>query len=460
MSAAKQIRRLIAAEQYPKAWTSVNAALNEEPDSPELLYLAGSLMRTQGNLGVALPLFGKALSFDQRQPNLWMHYGATLHDLNEWDDAIKAFQVVCQMLPADPMPPANIAASYSQKGKWSDTIKWADKALSLDKDNYIAHIAKAMACLALGRWADGWASQDYLYGNHLVVRVYNTPDKEEPTWDGSPGKTVVVQCDQGLGDIIMFGQCLPEMIRDCKEVILECAQRLVPLMKRNFPQCTIHGTLKSAGQDWSVGKDIDAHIHISALPKFYRNTDLSFPRKAYLTADPEKVQKWRDWLSAMPKPWIGLSWQGGIQQTQKHLRSVTLADLAPVMDQPGSFIDLSYRDNSAEVAAWNAQGKAQVITPPIDQDDYEDTVALLMALDEVVTVTTTVVHACGALGRSARVLVNAVPMWRYAYRTGDNSLIWYPADSVKLYRMTHGEQWGASIKRLAEDMKPRILVAA
>jgi hypothetical protein len=26
--------------------------------------------------------------------------------------------------------------------------------------------------------------------------------------------------------------------------------------------------------------------------------------------------------------------------------------------------------------------------------------------------------------------------------------------------MTHGEQWGASIKRLAADMKPRILVAA
>jgi hypothetical protein len=101
-----------------------------------------------------------------------------------------------------------------------------------------------------------------------------------------------------------------------------------------------------------------------------------------------------------------------------------------------------------------------VISPPIDQTDYEDTVALLVALDDVVTVTTTVVHACGALGRSVRVLVNAVPMWRYAYRTGDNSMIWYPPDSVHLYRMTHGEQWGASIKRLANDMKPRILVAA
>lgn len=456
---AKYIHQLVKSENWPKAWFAVNAALNDAPDSPELLYLAGCVLRSQGHIGMSLPLFGKALSLDGKQPNLWMHYGATLHDLNEWDDAIKAFQVVCQMLPSDPMPPANIAASYSQKGKWADTIKWADKALSLDEHNYIAHIAKSIACLALGRWSDGWKSQDYLYGNHLVVRVYNDPANEEPTWDGSPGKTVVVQCDQGLGDILMFGQCLPQMVNDCKEVILECAERLVPLMKRNFPGCTVYGTLKQSGQDWSHGKQIDAHIHISALPKFYRNTDLSFPRNAYITPDPEKVEKWKAWLADKPKPWIGVSWKGGIQQTQKHLRSLTLDQLEPVLSLDGSFIDLSYRDNSAEVASWNARGGNQVITPPIDHDDYEDTLALLAALDEVVTVTTTVVHACGAMGRTCRVLVNSVPMWRYAYRTGDNSLIWYPADSVRLYRKTPGEDWASPIKRLANDIKPRILVA-
>lgn len=460
MSAAKAIHKLVHAENWPRAWFAVNAALNEEPDNPELLYLAGCVLRAQGHIGMSLPLFGKALSFADKQPNLWMHYGATLHDLNEWDDAIKAFQVVCRMLPDDPMPPANIAASYSQKGKWHDTITWADKALSLDPENYIAHIARSLACLALGRWAEGWKSQDYLYGNHLVIRVYNDPEHEEPTWDGSPGKTVVVQCDQGLGDIIMFGQCLPQMVADCKEVILECAERLVPLMKRNFPQCTVYGTLKNSGQDWSHGKQIDAHIHISALPKFYRNTDLSFPRKPYLTADPEKVAKWKDWLADKPKPWIGVSWKGGIPQTQKHLRSLKLEEMAPILKLDGSFIDLSYTDNSAEVNAWNARGESQVITPPINQSDYEDTVALLMALDEVVTVTTTVVHACGALGRSCQVMVPSEPMWRYAYRTGDNSMIWYPRDSVRLHRKTPGEQWGSVIKRVAKEIGPRILVAA
>ena len=104
---AKYIHQLVKSENWPKAWFAVNAALNDAPDSPELLYLAGCVLRSQGHIGMSLPLFGKALSLDGKQPNLWMHYGATLHDLNEWDDAIKAFQVVCQMLPSDPMPPAS-----------------------------------------------------------------------------------------------------------------------------------------------------------------------------------------------------------------------------------------------------------------------------------------------------------------------------------------------------------------
>lgn len=456
---AKQIHELVKAENWPKAWFAVNAALNEKPDDPLLLYLAGCVMRSQGHIGMALPLFGKALSFDQRQPNLWMHYGATLHDLNEWEDAIKAFSVVAQMLPTDPMPPANIAAAKTQQGKWNDAIKYADKALSLDAENYIAHISKSFACLALGRWVEGWRHGEYLYGRHLVVRVYNAAENEEPEWDGSPGKTVVVQCDQGLGDIIMFGQCLTDMVRDCREVIIECAERLVPLMKRNFPGVTVYGTLKQAGQSWSLDHKIDAHIHISALPKFYRKLDVHFPRRPYITPDAQKVAKWREFLQRFPRPWIGVSWQGGIQQTQKHLRSLELAQLAPVLELPGSFFDLSYRDSEKEVNAWNARLQAHVVRPPIDQEDYDDTVALLACLDEVVTVTTTVVHACGALGRTARVLVPEVPMWRYAHRCGDG-MIWYPDDSVKLYRRKPGEQWESTIRRLAEDMKTRVLVEA
>jgi len=442
--------KLVNSEDWTKAWHATNAVLNEYPDSPQALYLMGHILRQQGHVGLALPVFSKALATEQRVPNLWMNYGATLHDLNRWDEAIRAFSVVSGMLPNDAMPPANISASHVQKGKWHDAINWANKALALDEKNYIAHISAGLANLGLGRWKDAWKHAEYLYGNHLVVRVYSDPENEEPMWDGTKGQTVVVQCDQGLGDIIMFSQMLPQLQADCKEVIIECAERLAPMFKRNWPHLKVYGTLKQPGQGWSQNHKIDAHIHVSFLGRFYRNTDKDFPRTAYLKPDETLVEKWRGWLEQFPRPWRGIAWRGGIQNTQKHIRSIDLSDFEPIVSLPGTNIDLSYHDSGKEI---ERSGFA-IHRPEIDIGNYDDTIALIVALDQVVTVTTTVAHVCGALGRSACVLVPDVPTWRYAYKVdGGDGMIWYPQGSVRLFRRNPGEaDWTHAIKRAVRQL--------
>jgi tetratricopeptide (TPR) repeat protein len=447
----RQAHAAVKREDWVQSWLLTNHALNEDPERAEALYLMGAAQRQMGNVGLAKTLLAKALSKERGQPNLWMAYAASLHDLNQWEEAIEAFTVVHNMLPTDPMPIANIAAGYVQMGKWHDAINYANRALELDPENYIAKIAKTFGCLALGRWKDAWENAEYLYGSHLNTRVY----QGEGDWDGSKGKTVIVQCDQGLGDQIMFAQCLPELQADCKEVILECAPRMVPFFTRNFPGIHVYGTSKETQVDWLDNHKIDAHVHISFLGKWYRRSDSEFPRKPYITANPRLKAKWTDWLHEYRTPHIGISWKGGIQATQTHLRSIALEDLKPVLQLPGSFIDLSYMDNGLEISQWNLENKTQVIRPPIDAKDYEDTIALVAALDEVVTVTTTVAHVCGALGRTARVLTPVVPQWRYAYKyNGGYEMLWYPANSVRLYRQVEGEDgWALAINRIAKDMK-------
>ena len=445
---------LIEREDYAHAWPIASSILNDNPDDAKGLYFAGWILRSQGHIGMALQMFRRALSIERKVPNIWMHYGACLHDTHQYEDAREAFHLVHKALPKDPMPLANIAATYVQQGKANQALEFADKSLAINPENRIARVAKAYGALSLGRWAEGWDYADALYGESIAIRVYKDPENEEPMWDGSKGKTVVVQADQGLGDALMFSQCLPDMAKDCKKVIVDCDPRLESLFRRNFPMCDVYGTMKSeSALTWPLRYDIDAHIHISYLGKYYRKADNEFPRRAYLTADPTRAAKWREWLQQFPKPWVGIAWRGGIQRSNEAARSMMLAEWAPILNSGGTFISLAYQDVDAEIAHWNIDNAPQVIATGIDNDgDYDEWLALASELDHVICTTTTMAHVRGALGKRASVMVNRAPQWRYCY--GGDSLIWYPENSLSLYRQKPGEEtWEHCIARVAKDYK-------
>lgn len=441
----------VSREEFEKALIILRDASGEDPEHPAVLYLMALCFRGLGHTAVAMQLLRRSLSFVPNKANVWMHYGACLHDLNRFEEAREAFEHVHKNNPGDPMPIANIASGYTQQGKNRDAIEWANRALKIDPDNRIAKISKGFSSLSLGRWTDGWEHLRELYGESLEVRIY-TPEGE-PDWDGEPGKTVVVQCEQGVGDQIMFSQCIADM-KDRAEVIVECAPRMVRYFERNFG-VKAYGTLKQKMADWPSQHKIDAHTHISFLGKWFRNNDADFPRKAYITPDPVRLAKWRACLAQFPRPWIGLSWKGGIAITNMAQRSVAVEDYAPIMQMPGTFVDMSYDPSGLEVARWNVDNATQIMKPPIDTSDYEDTIALTAALDDVVTVTTTLAHVCGALGRHAYVLVPQAPAWRYAYRVDDGTgMVWYPQGSVVLYRQAPGEVgFTNAINRVAEEMR-------
>lgn len=445
-------KRAFEAGHTDAAWNQINIVLNEEWERPDALYVAGLIQRERGNVAVAAHLFRRALASEQKQVNLWMHYGACLHDMHLHDDARQAFEVVRRQLPTDAQPVANIASGYVQQGKLHDAYTTADEALKLNPDNLIAKIAKGYASLGLGRWRDAWALCEALYGEHVTTRIYNDAAHEEPEWDGTKGKTVVVTADQGIGDMILFAQCLEDMAKDCKRVIVEVPARLEDLFRRSFPDVHVYGTLGRVNMDWVKAYNIDARVNLSFLGRFYRNKDADFPRKPYLVPSPALQRKWMNWLEQFPKPWIGLAWEGGLVSTMKARRSIKLDAYAKVIQHGGTCFDLSYRDSLEEVARWNIEHPKQIVHPWLEESNYDDTVAFASVMDEVVTVTTALAHVCGALGRTARVLVPVNPQWRYQYRCGDG-MIWYPESSVKLYRQKPGEDgFAPAINRLVKDM--------
>jgi ADP-heptose:LPS heptosyltransferase len=80
--------------------------------------------------------------------------------------------------------------------------------------------------------------------------------------------------------------------------------------------------------------------------------------------------------------------------------------------------------------------------------DYADTAALMTALDLVIAVDTSVVHAAGALGRPVWVLNRYDRCWRWRWARSDTP--WY--STMRLYTQPEPGAWAPVIAEIAADL--------
>ena len=73
--------------------------------------------------------------------------------------------------------------------------------------------------------------------------------------------------------------------------------------------------------------------------------------------------------------------------------------------------------------------------------------AVIEALDLVVTVDTAVAHLAGAMGKPAWVMLPYAPDWRWLLDRGDSP--WYP--SLRLFRQAADRRWEPVIDRIASE---------
>jgi ADP-heptose:LPS heptosyltransferase len=77
-----------------------------------------------------------------------------------------------------------------------------------------------------------------------------------------------------------------------------------------------------------------------------------------------------------------------------------------------------------------------------------DTVALMSALDLIVTTDTLTAHLAGALGIPVWVVLSASPDWRWLTEREDSP--WYP--TMRLFRQRAGGGWSEVYERVAREL--------
>lgn len=364
--------------------------------------------------------------------------------------ALHAFDAAIALGGGDADTHGNRGIALQDLGRVDEALAAYDAALSLAPSNPVIRWHRALALLLLGRYEEGWADYD------LRLLSADRPTREFPQrrWSGQPlqDKTILVHAEQGLGDEIMFASCFGELIEAAGHCLIECNPKLESIFRRSFPRATVRAGSQSADLGWLADyPKADFHCPAGSLPAILRRTRDSFPaHQGYLSADPVRVERWRRRLLKEGKRTaVGLSWRGGTRVSRAAMRSMTLEQCLPLLDLPDVlWVSVQYDADEREVSDFARRHAIPLVHWPDAIEDYDETAALLCALDRVVSVCTAVIHLGGALGRPVSVLAPLSPEWRYG--AFGERMAWYPA--VRIHRQRRFGDWSYPLERARHEL--------
>jgi Tfp pilus assembly protein PilF len=418
----------------------------------------GNALRELGRSQEAAASYRRAIELRPDYLKAFNNLGLVLKELGKLDQAQASFQHALDISSAFVEARVNLAEVLRLRALPLQAERCVVQALELRPNFAEAHWNYAALLLARGEFERGW--QEYEWRWKLPEMAGFERALPFPPWDGGDlsRSTILLTTEQGLGDEIMFASLVPDIVRRARSCILECSARLAGLFARAFPTVRIiavdrtrNGWEKELIDKLRSAGTIDYQCALGSLPRWLRSTQAEFPvHSGYLEAEPGRIAHWRARLAQLGGgAKIGLSWRGGTRKTGATRRSLALAQLAPLFACSGlRFVSLQYTDCTPEIETLRAQTGHVVQRWPEAVADYDETAALISALDGVVSVCTAVVHLAGALGKPVWVMAPAVPEWRYG--TTGESVPWYP--SISVLRQPHTGEWEPVVAEVAQRL--------
>jgi tetratricopeptide (TPR) repeat protein len=446
----------------------LNDSITRDINPDKILFSVGSVEMKKGNHALALIIFREVLKHSDDFIEAHNNIGYIYKKEQLIDEAKSYFEKTLELTrkpeyiefckkdeenykkyktnEADYL--TNVGSLLIANGTPVEAIKCFDEALTFNNNCTNARWNRSLAYLELGDYERGFAEYDI--GDRTErCKNRNYTKEETPFWDGTPGKTVVIYGEQGIGDEIMFASILPDVMKDC-HVILDAHPRLADLFRYNFPNIAVYGTRKSKFLPWANFHKADAKIAIGSLGKFYRKKKEDFPGTPYLKANSLLVEKYQAKLNAMgDKPKIGISWMGGSKDTGKSNRFIPLDFWKDILSLDADFISLQYtKDIDDDVKQFEESNNLCINHWRDVIDDYDETAGLVANLDLIISVPQSVVHLAGALGTPTWQLVPFKAMWQMG-PNGEN-MPWY--DYVKNIWQDNTCDWLPVMEKVKKDL--------
>lgn len=379
--------------------------------------------------------YAKALQFYKRETSafkeLYLNTGNCYRGLGDLGTAVE-----CYLQANNPSVPLadnshipeytlalnNLGLSSYMLGDDTTALSCYTRALTIDPLYYECLWNYANAYLRSGfsgasiDWNKGWSMYSYRFKRpNGAVRI--TPGV--PLWDMvTPGTSIVVMAEQGLGDKIMFSRYIPFLAEYFDKIIIECSEDLEVF----YPGYTC---VRSALGAAPVG------IPVCSLAQLFYNRH---PSANWMPYDPVLV------TTPILQPKIGVVWSGSPTHANNHNRSC----LGTYMRDLGDLGTL-YSLNPSE------RRISGIV--PMQTSSWSSTIALVKELTLVITVDTSIVHLCGTLGIPT---IMIQPLHETDFRWGnlEGPNYWYPSVHV-----VNNNSWDAAFVKVRALAQEKIGIA-
>jgi tetratricopeptide (TPR) repeat protein len=428
-------RALDDLKRYDEALSHYDQAIKLNPNYAEAWYNKGVTLYDLKRYDEALSHYEQAIKLNPNYAEAWYNKSMTLYDLKRYDEALSHYDQAIKLNP-------NYAEAWSNKGvtlydlkRYDEALSHYDQAIKLRADFFDSYWNKSLALLTLGNFKDGWDLYSYRWEKPNADKYRHNSIDELESPDNLTNKNILIWYEQGYGDTIQFSRYISKLTDLGANVTFEVQKPLLRIFTEQKKLVTT-----SEIQNHS---EFDFQLPLLSLPKLF-NTDIgSIPNPSPIQIKSEEISIWKKKLNLSDKKLnIGLAISGNPNHKNDSNRSMKLDDISSLLDI-GNFFLLQKEINQVDLDNLNKKKNLNFLGNQID--DFLDTASIIMNMDLIISVDTSLIHLAGSLNKQSYLMLPWCPEWRWLLDRPDSP--WYP--SVKIFRQKYFGDWNSVI----EDVK-------
>ena len=427
-------------KEYEKAEQIFKSLIKNKKNLSESFYNLGILYQKINNFNLSIEFFERAIHKDNQNYQFFNSIGISYQRIFNYAKAELAYKNAINLNNKSDKAYSNLGLLKQKSGFYEEAIYYYNLALKLKPNNAGILFNKSLCFLESGNFKEGISLYKWRLGG-----IYK--DNSSIKLENIKKKKVLITCDQGLGDTILFSRFLKLLLDFKTEITLIVSEKMTDLMK------CIDSRIKIISSIDTVNK-YDYSFSLGDLINIFSLQEGNIPKyENYFNIKEEYIEKWSRKINKQ-KFNIGIVWQGKKNTTTDEGRSIELKFFENISKIKNiQLVSLQKNDGIEQISEFQRENSILNFDSELDVNvKFLDTAGLMKNLDLIICSDTSIPHLAGSIGVKVWLLVQKYPYWYWS--SNNKQSLWY--DSIKIYKQNKLHSWSSVFKIIESDLEREI----